>query len=138
MTTSKNENELVADFLPRLVSVVKTLRDQPKENPTLLVHIGAITSDIVTKTGKMNWPQVKAALTNEDYDTLLKDCQTKSEELAKQGEQESAYALEVIAISTIASRFSDVKIAEGNKLLDGMINNSARAYNTAKIKPANN
>lgn len=133
MTTNEPEIDLAADLLPRLAAAVKTLRDSAKDDPDLLVHIGALASNIVQKGGKKNWQQFKSALSTEAYDGLLQECQTKSVALAKDGDSKSAYAVEVIATSIIASRIDDTKINGGNELLDDLINRSARAYNTAKL-----
>lgn len=135
MSQTQPELDLTAQFLPRLVGVIKSLRDNAKDDPEVLVYIGSIASDVIARGGKNNWPELKAALSNEAYDGFLKDCQKQASTLNQKGDHKGAYAIEVIVTSVIASRIGDEKIVEGNKLLDDIINRSAKAYNTAKITP---
>jgi len=120
--------ELMKEFKPRFVSIMRELRENGVKDPETLWLIGSLAGRLVENSGKQSWPDLKAALTNESYDSMLMTFQREGNKLAADGKGKAAHAIETVAASLIASRMADPDIVTGNDLMDQLIDRSIRAY----------
>lgn len=122
------------DFKQRLAAVLEDLNQNARKDPEALWLMGSLAGRIVKSSGKKNWPELKAALSRENYDSLLKTFETQGNELHKQGNEKAAYAVQAVAISLIASKMNDPDISRGDELLDQFINQTVKMYNKANTE----
>lgn len=134
MTKTVPTADLVPAFRQRITFVLKDLRDNAPKHPELMLHIGSLAREFINRGGKKSWGEVKAALSNEAYDGVLKQCEEQGNKFAQAGDLKSAHAVEIIATSVIASRINDKQIATGNQLLDDFIGQAIRVYDAAPKK----
>lgn len=120
--------KLTEEFKIRLASVLKDLKENGQKDSEAMWLMGSLAAHIINAAGEKNWPGLKAALTSEGYDSLLTQFEQQGHEFLKQGKKKSAYAVQALAVSLIASKMQDPVIATGNALLDDFIGRTLHIY----------
>jgi len=109
-------------FLERFTAIMKDMGENVHKDAETLYLIGSLAAHLVDRARLANWVQLKAALSQEAYTSLLKTFQAEANSHHKKGNAKSAYAIEVLAISVICTtQRDDETIASGEELLDKMI-----------------
>ena len=116
------------DFKERLVAVMRDLKANGSEDPEALWLIGSLAARLIDLYKLRGWGEFKAQLTPEAYDRLLKDFEEQGNGYHRDGKPKAAYAIQLLAISVIARTQRDPEVRQGEKLLDGMINNLVATY----------
>ncbi len=115
-------------FKARFIKLIKDLGENAKDNPEIVWLIGSLAGSILEDANRTSWASFKADLSQEAYSRLLASFQKQGNELAAKGNHKAAYAIETLAISTIAPTMKDKHIVEGNKLLDQMVDDAVAFY----------
>lgn len=119
------------DFKDRLVAVMRDVKENLPHDPEAAWMIGSLAGRLVDAYKLKSWGAFKAALSRQAYDQLLKDFEQQGNGYHKEGKAKAAYAIQLLAISTIARTQTDPEVKEGEKLLDGIINSMIAAYRKA-------
>lgn len=119
------------DFKDRLVTVMRDVKENLPHDPEAAWMIGSLAARLVDVYKVKNWGQFKQSLSREAYDRLLKDFEQQGNGYHKEGKAKAAYAIQLLAISTIARTQTDPQVKQGEKLLDGIINSTIVAYRKA-------
>ena len=118
----------IQEFKTRFTTVLKDLKDNGQNDPEAMWLIGSLADRIVSTGGKKDWPELKAALTSESYDSLIKQFEEQGNALHAKGNEKAAYAVQAMAVSLVASRIPDPDISAGNELMDALINNTIKFF----------
>ncbi len=116
------------DFQLRLTALLTDLKNDGRKDPEAMWLIGSLATRLIDSSGSRDWPSLKAGLTAESYDNMLSSFQTQGNALYKQGKPKATYAIQVLAMSLIATRMRDETIARGARLLDELIAATVKAY----------
>lgn len=116
------------DFRLRLAALLKDLKDDGRKDPEAMYLIGSLAARLIDSSGSRDWPSLKASLTAESYDNMLASFQTQGNALYKEGKQKATYAIQVLAMSLIATHMRDETITKGAALLDHLIAATVKAY----------
>lgn len=119
------------DFKDRLVAVMRDLKDNIAHDAEALWMIGNLATGLVDLYKVKTWSQFKARLTPQAYDQLLRDFEQQGNGYHKEGKATAAYAIQLLAISTIAKTQTDPEVKQGEQLLDGIINGMVATYRKA-------
>lgn len=123
-------------FKKRFREVITELGNSTRKDPVALRLIGSLATDLM-KQGKVDkWEDLKAGLSAETYDILLKSFQEQGNQQAKKGNMKAAFAIEVLALSVISSTVrDDDHIIAGEVLLDNMIEDMIQLYRRNPVPP---
>lgn len=124
------------DFKDRLVAVMSDLKDNIRDDAEAMWLIGSLAARLVDLYKVRSWGQFKAKLTPQAYNQLLKDFEEQGNGYHKEGKAKAAYAIQLLAISTVARTQSDAEVKQGEQLLDGIINGMVTNYRKAKAAEA--
>lgn len=116
------------EFKQRFVAVLKDLQTSGKSDIEAMWLLGSLACQIIEKAQQRSWPALKAALTREAYDGLLRDFQTQGNSLHQQGKGKPAYAIQILGISLIAKTQLDEQLRAGEALLDEIIDYTIAVY----------
>lgn len=119
------------DFKDRLVAVMRDVNDNLTNDAEAMWMIGSLATRLVDLYKVKNWSQFKARLTPQTYDQLLKDFEQQGNAHHKEGNAKAAYAIQLLAISTVARTQADPEVKQGEQLLDGIINGTVATYRKA-------
>ena len=111
----------IGEYQNLLAALLSELQKGARQDRELLRLVGSLGASLTREADMKNWPTVKSALTPEAYDSLLATFQNQGNELSKAGNQKAATAVNVMALSLIGSRISDLTISEGVAILDDFI-----------------
>lgn len=120
--------ETVADFKAKFYPLLKNLREQGEKDEEVIWLIGSLASEICAAGNKANWPMLKAALNDEAYDSLINKLIEQGNALSAQDKDKSAYAIQALISSVVASRIADEDVQKGNELLDSFITKAINLY----------
>ena len=120
------------EFQERLVTVLTDLQTTKREDGEAMFHLGNLASRLVEDAGAQSWTGVKTGLSPEAFSSLLRTMQTQGNALHKQGRDKAAYAIEVLAVSLIARTLSSPEIAEGDEILDELIETAITTFRQNK------
>lgn len=116
-------------FSKRFREVITELGSTTRRDPAGLRLIGSLASDLMKQAKVRKWEDLKAGLSAETYDILLNSFQKQGNEQAKKGNTKAAFAIEVLALSVVASTVRDDEhIISGEVLLDKMIEDMVELY----------
>ena len=103
-------------------------RNVHKDGETLYL-IGSLAARLVDRAKVNSWEDLKAALSQEAYSGLLTTFEKQANEHARKGNDKAAYAIEILAISTICkTQNADEQIRSGEEMLDKMIGDTIMLF----------
>ena len=122
------------EFKQRFIAVLADLQASGSKDAAAMLLLGSLASDLAANLHSRSWPQAKALMTPQTYDLLLGRFQAEGNAHHQAGRDKHAYAVQVLAVSLVASRQrQDPTLASGEKLLDQMIDAAIAAY---RVTPA--
>lgn len=124
------------DFKDRLVAVMRDVKDNIRDDAEAMWLIGSLAAGLVDLYKVRSWGQFKGKLTREAYDQLLKDFEQQGNGYHQEGKAKAAYAIQLLAISTVARTQTDPEVKQGEQLLDGIINGMITNYRKASAAEA--
>lgn len=117
--TPEEKREL---FKRRFAALMVDMGQNVHKDGETLYLIGSLAAHLIDRAKVKSWPDLKAALSQEAYSGLLTTFQAQATEHAQKGNKKAAYAIEILAISTICiTQNDDEQIKSGEQLLDNMI-----------------
>jgi len=116
------------EFKQRFVALLKDLQTNGKDDAEAMWFLGSLAAMLIDKAKQPSWPTLKAGLTREAYDGLLRDFQAQGNALHQQGKGKQAYAVQILGISLIAKTQMDQHIQAGASLLDEIIGYAVAVY----------
>lgn len=126
-----------AQFKQRFAAVLADLQDTAAEDGEAMALIGHLASDLSNTLQQKSWSSAKSVITPQVYNDLLKVFEQRGNEYHQAGKTRHAYAIQALAMSLIAGTLrADQQMAEGEKILDGLIDHSVGVYRALNpIKP---
>ena len=113
----------------RLAAVLEDLKAGSAGDPETMWLIGSLTSEIIGKVQARSWGEFKETMSAATYDKLLRDFQDVGNRLFQDGVLKRAYAMQALGLSLVCStQRTDTTIAEGEKLLDAVIEGAVKLY----------
>jgi hypothetical protein len=125
-----------AAFQTRLASVLVSLDTIGRHDPDAMRIIGRLGLSMLEDAGKRRWSDLKRGLTPTTYSSLLTTFQAEGNRLHREGRKTAVYAMDVLATSIVAQTMTSPHIAEGDKLLDDVIEEAIRRERRAHRKRA--
>ena len=119
------------EFKQRLAAVLNVLENPERRKSEVMFLIGQMAAHLIDMAELHSWREVKNSLSAEKRDRLLAEFQTEGNRLAREGQHEEAYAIQVLAISVIARTINDPEVTAGEDVLDPVIALATSAYRTA-------
>ncbi|MHB1104038.1 MAG: hypothetical protein ACYC0C_14940 [Devosia sp.] len=116
------------EFKQRFVAVLKDLQESGKNDIEAMWLLGSLATQIIEKAKQRSWPALKASLTREAYDGLLRDFQKEGNSLHQQSKGKPAYAIQILGISLVAKTQMDEQFKVGEALLDEIIDYTIAVY----------
>lgn len=116
------------EFKQRFVAVLKDLQTGGKNDIEAMWLLGSLAAQIIERVRQPSWPALKASLTREAYDGLLRDFQNQGNSLYQEGKAKHAYAIQILGISLIAKTQMDRQLKAGEALLDEIIDYTIAVY----------
>jgi hypothetical protein len=124
-----------AEFKQRFAAVLDDIRTSGAEDGEALALIGNLAADLAATLKQQNWVTAKANMTTQVYNDMLKVFEQRGNEYHKAGKTKHAYAIQALAMSLVAATLrSDPQMAEGEKMLDAIIDRSVAIYQTQLLK----
>ncbi|QQR40137.1 hypothetical protein [Devosia rhizoryzae] len=132
--TDEQTHTKEAEFKRRFASVLQDLQRDGVADAEAMAMIGSLANDIANSLKQTSWSGAKSALTAAGYDELLNSFQRNGGAAQQGGQHKQAYAVQVLAFSLVAgTQRRDAAIAEGEKLLDALIDHAAAV--ARKVQP---
>jgi hypothetical protein len=122
MTTKEEE------FKQRFVAVLQDLQSNGRNDVEAMWLLGSLAAALVDKARQPSWSTLKANLTREAYDGLLRDFQAQGNTLHQQGKAKHAWAIQILGISLVARTQLDEQVQAGAALLDEIIGYAVAVY----------
>lgn len=122
MTTKEEE------FKQRFVAVLQDLQANGRSDAEAMGLLGSLAAALIDKASQPSWSALKANLSREAYDRLLRDFQTQGNALHQQGKTRHAWAIQILGISLVAKTQLDEQIQAGAALLDEIIGYAVAVY----------
>src|SRR5690606_3764803 len=117
------------EFKQRFIGVLKDLQANGKNDGEAMWLLGSLAARLIENARQATWTDLKAALTSEQYDGLLRDFQNEGNALHQQGGKgKVVYAIQILGVSLIAKTQTDEQLRTGEELLDGIIDYAADIY----------
>ncbi len=134
MTTSQSIKEV--QFKYRMAEVLKDLQAAGARDGEAMAMIGSLAARIARSLGKKSWSDAKSAMTATNYNELLASFQREGNAFHQAGKRKQAYAVQALSCSLVAAtQRSDSVIAEGERLLDALIDHATTAALRAVSRP---
>jgi len=118
----------IGEYQNLLAALLTELQKGGRQDRELVHLVGGLGASLTREADMKNWPTVKAALTPDAYDSLLATFQRQGNEVSNAGNQKAATAINVMALSLIGSRISDLTVSEGVAILDDFIGFSMQTF----------
>lgn len=120
-----------ADFKQRFAAVLRDIKENGAQDGEAMALIGSLASRLAGDLKQKNWTAAKAVMTMQTYNDMLKIFEKRGNENHQAGKQKQAYAIQALAMSLVAGTMrSDPQMAEGEKILDSLIDRSVAVYQT--------
>ena len=127
LSSGSNPEEI---FKKRFVEVMTEMGENTRKDPESVWLIGSLSASLLDQSQTPTWIHFKKALTPEVYNSLINSFRQQGNQLAKEGNEKAAFAVEVLALSIIAPTLSaeNEPIASGDKLLNKMVQDSINFF----------
>ncbi len=124
-------------FKKRFLEVMKQMGESTSKDPEGVWMIGSLAASLLDQSKSPDWVHLKKSLTPEIYNSLINSFRTQGNQLAKDGKEKAAFAVEVLALSIIAPTLSEKNepIASGDKLLNNMVQDSINFFRRSQAAP---
>jgi hypothetical protein len=133
-----NENNKEAFFKRHFIAVIEDLRENGFNDGEAMAMIGSLAQTVSEGLGHKSWSQAKASCTRAQYDALLQSFQKQGEKAHTEGLSKQAYAIQALSTALVAAtQRKDPHIAQGEPLLDEIIDEAITFYETFKDKSVN-
>jgi len=125
-----------AEFKSRFFAVLKDLQETgSRDGPTMWL-MGSLASDLSDSLKQPNWSAAKSVIDRQAYDVLLNTFREQGNEHHREGRDQHAYAVQVLTFSLIAlTQRADDQVAEGEELMDALIDGAIAAYRRNRTTP---
>lgn len=136
MTTDKtptpNPDE---QFRQKFSAVLQDLQVTAREDGEAMAMIGILALQLADKLGQQSWSEAKQVMSAANYAEMLQVFDEKGNAYHQAGSTKQAYAVQALAASLVArSRRQDQTIAEGEKLLDALIDHTIAVHRREMAK----
>ena len=137
MTSQDNSPSKEQQFKIRFATVLDDLQQNGTKDAETIWLIGSLAAELATKLGQTSWSAAKSVMTREMYDELLSAFDNQGNAKHAAGEIKHAYAIQALAVSLVSgTQRADAAMAEGEKLLDAMIDHCVTTFlNATKPEP---
>lgn len=126
------------DFKIRFATVLQDFQQNGTKDPEIMWLTGSLASDLADSVSGTSWSAAKSVMDKPTYDNLLKVFETRGTQHHREGREKHAYAIQVLAISLISgTQRRDPEMAEGEKLLDQIIDAALAVHREVKQAKAN-
>ena len=117
-------------FTRRFFKVMEEMGENTKNDAEGVWMIGSLAASLLDQSQSRDWVHFKKTLTPEVYDGLIESLRKQGNQLAGEGKEKAAFAVEVIALSIIAPTQSDNNehLVSGDKLLNKMVQDSVNFF----------
>lgn len=116
-------------FRQKFSAVLQDLQATAQEDGEAMALIGVVAMRIADKLGQQSWTDTKGVMTAANYAEVLQAFDEKGNAFHKAGSTKQAYAVQALATSLVArSRRQDPAIAEGEQLLDALIDHTVAVH----------
>ncbi|HEY0918113.1 hypothetical protein [Devosia sp.] len=115
-------------YKQHLVSILKELKASGTKDAEAMWLLGHMAAGLLAQSPFRSWRQLKAGLTREAYDGLLRDFESQGNALHRDGKDKLAYAIRILGISVIGRTQPDPQLQDGAKLLDEVIDSAVAFY----------
>jgi len=124
------------DFKQRFATLLQDLQQDGTKDREIMWVLGTLAAELANDLQSKTWSGAKAKMNVAIYDQLLKKFQQRGDDHYRAGRQNEAYAIQVLSYSLIArTQTSDPQMAEGEALIDAVIDRAAAMY--SQVKQAN-
>jgi hypothetical protein len=124
------------DFKNRFVAVLKDLQRSGSKDGEAMWLLGSLASDLADDLKRSSWTSAKNAMGPKTFDALLRKFEEQGNEHHREGRRKHAYAIQTLSMSLVArTQRNDPQMAEGEVLLDRMIDYATAVYRKAKAAP---
>jgi hypothetical protein len=124
-----------AEFKQRFAAVLVDIQEMSGEDGEAMALIGSLAADLAATLHQPNWSSAKGVVTPQVYNDLLKIFEQRGNDYHKAGKAKHAYAIQALAMSLVAGTMrSDPHLAEGEKLLDTIIDHMVGVYQSQITK----
>jgi hypothetical protein len=128
-----------AEFKSRFVAVLKDLQETGSKDGPAMWLLGSLASDLSDNLKQPTWSAAKSAIDRQTYDLLLTTFRDQGNENYREGRDQHAYAIQVLTFSLIAlTQRGDEQVAQGEELLDTLIDAAVTAYRRNRTTPPAN
>jgi hypothetical protein len=118
-----------AEFKHRFAAVLSDIQKSGAEDGEAMGLIGHLAADLAVSLQQQNWATAKANMTTQTYNDLLKIFEQRGNEYHQAGKAKHAYAIQALSMSLVAATLrSDPQMAEGERMLDALIDRSVAIY----------
>ncbi|RYE52320.1 MAG: hypothetical protein EOP20_15125 [Hyphomicrobiales bacterium] len=118
-----------AEFKQRFAAVLSDIQKSGAEDGEAMGLIGHLAADLAASLQQQNWATAKANMTTQTYNDLLKIFEQRGNEYHQAGKAKHAYAIQALSMSLVAATLrSDPQMAEGERMLDALIDRSVAIY----------
>ncbi|MGV3491025.1 MAG: hypothetical protein ACO1OG_06845 [Devosia sp.] len=115
------------DFARRFGTMMAELHSKHLPNRARMMQVGGLAANLMRQAGAKTWPSYKKLLRPDQEAALLAAFRDSGHEKFAAGKQDEFYAIEVLAMSVVASRMKDPVLKQGELLLDRIIQGMAVA-----------
>ena len=121
------------DFKQRFATLLRDLQQDGTKDPEIIWVLGTLAAELANDLKATSWSAAKSVMTVPIYDQLLKKFQERGDAHYREGRQNEAYAIQVLAYSLIArTQTRDPQMAEGEVLIDEVIDRACAVYRKVK------
>ena len=121
------------DFKQRFATLLQDLHQNGTKDRDIMWVLGTLAAELANDLQSTTWSAAKSRMNVAIYDQLLKKFQQRGDEHYRAGRHNEAYAIQVLSYSLIArTQTSDPQMAEGETLIDEVIDRAAALYSTVK------
>ncbi len=117
----------------KLIVVLDDLAKAGGKDPDAMWFTGKFADAIAAQFGAGSWAETRRPITRQDYEQVLRACDTAIAEHARAGRERHAYAIQMVATAWAARSHDDAEIASGALLLDEVIDKAIAFYRANPI-----
>jgi hypothetical protein len=123
-----------AEFKQRFAAMLSDIQKSGAQDGEAMMLIGSLAADLAGTLQRQNWAATKATMSTQTYNDLLKIFEQRGNEYHRAGKTKHAYAIQALAMSLVAATLrADPQMAEGEKMLDAIIDRSVAVYQTQAL-----